>query len=56
MNNVETLCSVVQVLIKGVDWYNSLGTKESKGTKVLSVSGDCEKPGIYEVAWGFLGQ
>ncbi len=53
VNNVETLCSVVQVLVKGVDWYNSLGTPESKGTKVLSVSGDCDKPGIYEIAWGF---
>ncbi|MEI6564845.1 MAG: NAD(P)H-dependent oxidoreductase subunit E [bacterium] len=53
VNNVETLCSVVQVILKGVEWYNSLGTAESKGTKVLSVSGDCDKPGIYEVAWGF---
>ncbi len=53
VNNVETLCSVVQVLVKGVDWYNSLGTPESKGTKVLSVSGDCDEPGIYEIAWGF---
>ena len=31
----------------------AIGTKESKGTKVLSVSGDCERPGVYEVAWGF---
>lgn len=53
VNNVETLCSVVQVIQKGVAWYNSLGTAASKGTKVLSVSGDCGKPGIYEVVWGF---
>lgn len=53
VNNVETLCSVVQVVLRGADWYNSLGTAMSKGTKVLSVSGDCDKPGIYEVAWGF---
>ncbi len=53
VNNVETLCSVVKVVMKGPDWYNSLGTAESKGTKVLSVSGDCERPGIYEIAWGF---
>ncbi len=53
VNNVETLCSVVKVLLHGAEWYNRLGTEESKGTKVLSVSGDCERPGIYEVAWGF---
>ena len=53
VNNVETLCSVVQVVMKGADWYNALGTAQSKGTKVLSVSGDCERPGIYEIAWGF---
>lgn len=53
VNNVETLCSVVKVLLNGADWYNRLGTKESKGTKVISVSGDCRKPGIYEIEWGF---
>ena len=53
VNNVETLCSVVKVILNGPEWYNSLGTPESKGTKVLSVSGDCERPGIYEVVWGF---
>lgn len=53
VNNVETLCSVVKVILKGPEWYNNLGTAESKGTKVLSVSGDCAKPGIYEIAWGF---
>ena len=53
VNNVETLCSVVKVMLNGPEWYNNLGTPESKGTKVLSVSGDCERPGIYEVVWGF---
>ena len=53
VNNVETLCSVVKVILNGPEWYNNLGTAESKGTKVLSVSGDCEWPGIYEVVWGF---
>ena len=53
VNNVETLCSVVKVLFHGPEWYNQLGTEESKGTKVLSVSGDCARPGIYEVVWGF---
>ena len=53
VNNVETLCSAVQVLLRGADWYNRLGTEQSKGTKVLCVSGDCDRPGIYEVEWGF---
>ena len=53
VNNVETLCSVVKVMIHGPAWYNAQGTEKSKGTKVLCVSGDCERPGIYEVAWGF---
>ncbi len=53
VNNVETLCSVVRILFNGSDWYNGLGTKESKGTKVISVSGDCSRPGIYEIEWGF---
>ena len=43
----------VQVLLKGPEWYNRLGTEKSKGTKVLCVSGDCDRPGIYEVEWGF---
>jgi [NiFe] hydrogenase diaphorase moiety large subunit len=41
------------VILQGVEWYNGLGTAKSKGTKVLSVSGDCESPGIYEIEWGF---
>ena len=53
VNNVETLCSAVQVMLKGPEWYNRLGTEQSKGTKVLCVSGDCDRPGIYEVEWGF---
>lgn len=53
VNNVETFCSVVKVLIHGSDWYQSLGTEASTGTKVLSISGDCRNPGIYELEWGF---
>ncbi len=53
VNNVETLCSVVKVLLNGGEWYKSLGTKDSTGTKLLSVSGDCRYPGVYEVEWGF---
>lgn len=53
VNNVETLCSVVKVVLNGGDWYKSLGTTESTGTKLLSISGDCKFPGVYEVVWGF---
>lgn len=53
VNNVETLSAVTQIINKGGEWYRSLGTRESTGTKVLSVSGDCLHPGVYEVEWGF---
>jgi [NiFe] hydrogenase diaphorase moiety large subunit len=53
VNNVETLCSVVKVMLNGGDWYRSFGTSESTGTKLLSISGDCRNSGVYEVAWGF---
>jgi [NiFe] hydrogenase diaphorase moiety large subunit len=53
VNNVETLCSVVKVIKHGGEWYKGFGTDESTGTKLLSISGDCRYPGVYEVAWGF---
>ncbi|MBN1578424.1 MAG: NAD(P)H-dependent oxidoreductase subunit E [Chitinispirillaceae bacterium] len=52
INNVETLCAAAKILLFGEDWYRSLGTPQSTGTKVLSISGDCLYPGIYEIAWG----
>lgn len=52
VNNVETLCSVVKIILEGADWFKSFGTADSAGTKLLSISGDCEKPGVYEVEWG----
>lgn len=53
VNNVETLCAVVKVITQGGSWYRSFGTQESTGTKLLSISGDCHYPGVYEVEWGF---
>jgi [NiFe] hydrogenase diaphorase moiety large subunit len=53
INNVETLCSVVKIIKHGSEWYTSFGTKESSGTKLLSISGDCRFPGVYEIEWGF---
>ena len=53
VNNVETLCSAVKIMQYGAEWYKGLGTPYSTGTKVLSISGDCKFPGIYEIEWGF---
>ncbi len=52
VNNVETLASIPKILKNGSDWFLNLGNKASAGTKILSVSGDCNFPGIYEVEWG----
>jgi NADH-quinone oxidoreductase subunit F len=53
VNNVETLASVANIVRKGADWYRSLGLGEHAGTKVISLSGDIQKPGNYEVPFGF---
>ena len=52
VNNVETLCSVVKIIQNGSDWFTMMGSKESTGTKLLSISGDCKYPGVYEIEWG----
>ncbi|HVO75408.1 MAG TPA: NADH-ubiquinone oxidoreductase-F iron-sulfur binding region domain-containing protein [Ignavibacteriaceae bacterium] len=52
VNNVETLSAVPHIIVKGADWYKKFGTEKSSGTKLFSVSGDCEKPGVYELPWG----
>jgi NADH:ubiquinone oxidoreductase subunit F (NADH-binding) len=52
VNNVETLCSVPPILDRGADWYAGLGLGEHKGTKIISLSGDVERPGNYEVPIG----
>ena len=52
INNVETLCAAAQIIKFGGAWYKQLGTEKSAGTKLLSVSGDVEAPGIYEIEWG----
>jgi [NiFe] hydrogenase diaphorase moiety large subunit len=53
VNNVETLAKVSKILKKGSEWFLDLGTKASAGTKLLSISGDCRYPGVYEIEWGF---
>ena len=52
VNNVETLASVPRILARGADWYSALGTGDHKGTKIISLSGDVQRPGNYEVPIG----
>jgi len=52
VNNVETFCAAALIAIHGGDWYRRFGTAKSSGTKLLSVSGDCARPGIYEYPFG----
>lgn len=52
INNVETLANISPILSNGPDWFRALGTEKSKGTKVFSVSGDVERPGVYELPLG----
>lgn len=52
VNNVETLATIPHIINKGSEWYKKFGTEKSTGTKLFSISGDCEKPGVYELSWG----
>ena len=52
VNNVETFAAAALIALNGGDWYAAIGTKHSAGTKLLSVSGDCARPGIYEYPFG----
>ena len=53
VNNVESLSAVPHIINRGADWYASLGTEKSKGTKLFSLSGHVNRPGNYEVPLGF---
>ena len=52
INNVETLCVVPYIVNEGAEKYASIGTEKSKGTKLVSVSGNVKKPGNYEIVLG----
>ncbi|MGZ5320643.1 MAG: NADH-quinone oxidoreductase subunit NuoF [Solirubrobacterales bacterium] len=52
INNVETLSNVPHIVNGGAGWFKGLGTEQSPGTKVVSVSGDVVRPGNYEVELG----
>ena len=52
INNVETLSNVPLVIANGAEWFKSRGTDQSAGTKVVSVSGNVQRPGNYEIELG----
>ncbi len=52
VNNVETLAAVVPIVEHGAQWYVDLGTEKSPGTKLFSICGHVQKPGVYEVKMG----
>ena len=52
LNNVETYANVPQIILKGADWFKSIGTEKSKGTKVFALGGNIEHTGLVEVPMG----
>jgi NADH-quinone oxidoreductase subunit F len=52
VNNVETLTNVPLIMTNGADWYKSMGTADSAGVKIFSLSGRVNKPGNYELPFG----
>jgi len=52
LDNVETFCSAALAIHMGVENFRAIGTEKSSGSKLISVSGDCPRPGIYEYPFG----
>ncbi len=51
-NNVETFANIPQIILKGADWFASMGTDKSKGTKVFALGGKIENTGLVEIPMG----
>ena len=51
-NNVETFANVAQIILNGADWFASLGTERSKGTKVFALGGKIKNTGLVEIPMG----
>ena len=51
-NNVETFANIPQIILKGADWFSSMGTERSKGTKVFALGGKIEHTGLVEIPMG----
>ena len=52
LNNVETFANVAQIILRGVEWYQSIGTKSSPGTKAFALTGNVVNTGLIEVPMG----
>jgi len=52
VNNVETYANVPQIILRGPEWYSSMGTDKSKGTKTFALAGDVKNTGLIEVPFG----
>ena len=52
INNVETYANIAQIILKGPEWYSSIGTENSKGTKVFALGGNVNNIGLVEVPMG----
>lgn len=52
INNVETYANVPQIILKGSEWFASMGTEKSKGTKTFALAGDVKNTGLIEVPFG----
>ena len=52
LNNVETYANVPQIILNGANWFNSIGTEKSKGTKVFALGGKIRRTGLVEVPMG----
>ena len=52
INNVETFANITQIILKGADWFSTIGTENSKGTKVFALGGNVNNIGLVEVPMG----
>ena len=52
INNVETYANIPQIIVRGPEWYSSMGTEKSKGAKTFALAGDVKKTGLIEVPLG----
>lgn len=52
LNNVETYANIAQIILKGADWFNTIGTATSKGTKVFALGGKITNVGLVEIPMG----
>ena len=52
LNNVETYANIAQIILKGPEWFSSMGTEKSKGTKVFALGGKIHNTGLVEVPMG----